>query len=210
MPAAFAPPVAATAAGAAAAASAVDAAWPHPLPTPLPPPLPPLVWAAGRGGDLASSRALLIFQTPNRRAAQRACATRAAQSSHAQSRANVGSSPDQRYEANTSWPAHTEAKEEGRRCRTQRRVNTLRDTCAASAAGSTPLRGSGAAHKYDTPFQATGPPLRGRTGSWPMPTRLPASALPKRLLIASLFLAAAWALASTRLSTRLARSVWRQ
>jgi len=87
---------------------------------------------------------------------------------------------------------------------------TLRDTCAASAAGSTPLRGSGAAHTYGTPFLATEPPLRRRAGCWP--TRLPASAsaLPKRLLIASLFLAAAWALASTHLSTRLARSVWRQ
>jgi len=209
MPAAFAPPAAATAAGAAAAASAVDAARPHPLPTtPLPPPLPSLVWAAGRGGDLAGSRALLIFSTPTRRAAQRACAARAAQSSHARARANVGSSPGQRQEAHTSWPAHTKAEEEGRRCRTERRMPTFRDTCAASAAGSTPLRGSGAAHTYGTPFYATGPPLRGRAGSWP--TRLPASALPKRLLIASLFLAAAWALASTRLSTRLARSVWRQ
>jgi len=106
----------------------------------------------GEEGGLASSRALLICSTPTRRAAQRACAARAAQSSHARARANVGSSPDQRHEAHTSWPAHTEAKEEGRRCRTERRMPTLRDTCAASAAISTPLRGSGAAHKYGTPF----------------------------------------------------------
>jgi len=152
MPAASAPPAAATAAGAAAAASAVDAARPHPLPTPLPPPLPSLVWAAGGGGDLASSRALLICPTPTRRAAQRACAARAAQSSHARARANVGSSPGQRDEAHTSWLAHTEAEEEGGGCRTERRMPTLRDTCAASAAGSTPLRGSGAAHTYGTPF----------------------------------------------------------
>jgi len=106
----------------------------------------------GEGGGLASSRALLIFPMPTRRAAQRACAARAAQSSHARARANVGSSPDQRHEAHTSWPAHTEAEEEGRRCRTERRMPTLRDTSAASTAGSTPLRGSGAAHKYGTPF----------------------------------------------------------
>jgi len=85
---------------------------------------------------------------------------------------------------------------------------TLRDTCAASAAGSTPLRGIGAAHTYDTPFLATEPPLRRGAGSWP--TRLPVSALPKRLLVASLFVAAAWAPASTRLSTHLTRAVWRQ
>jgi len=124
----------------------------HPLPTPLPPPLPSLVWAAGRGGDLASRRALLICPTPTRRAAQRACAARAAQSSHARARASIGSSPGQRHEAHTSWLAHTEAKEEGGRCRTERRMPTLRDTCAASAAGSTPLKGSGAAHTYGTPF----------------------------------------------------------
>jgi len=105
MPAASAPPAAATAAGAAAAASAsaVDAAQPHPLPTPLSPPLPSLVWAAGRrGGDIASNRTLLICPTPTRRAAQRACAARAAQSSHARARANGGSSPGQRLEAHTS------------------------------------------------------------------------------------------------------------
>jgi len=37
-----------------------------------------LVWAAGRWGGLASSRALLICPTPTRRAAKRACAARAA------------------------------------------------------------------------------------------------------------------------------------
>jgi len=90
----------------------------------------------GEGGGLASSRALLICPTPTRRAAQRACAARAAQSSHARALANnVGSSPGQRHEAHTSWPAHTEAEEEGRRCRTERRMPTLRDTCTASAAG---------------------------------------------------------------------------
>ena len=125
MLAAFAPPAAATAAGAAASASAVDAAQPHPLPTPLPPPLPSSLspmWAAGRGGDLASPRAF-DFLTPTRRAAQRGCAAHAAQSSHARARANVGSSLGQRHEAYTSWPAHNEAEEEGRRCRTERRVH---------------------------------------------------------------------------------------
>ena len=68
----------------------------------------------GEGGGLScSSCALLICPMPTRRAAQRACAARAAQSSHARARANVGSSPGQRHEAHTSWPAHTEAEEEG-------------------------------------------------------------------------------------------------